>query len=301
MASTNSSIKTNTGINSNNLMQNLKKSSVDMSKNTGIVILVIVVLILIILIIIYIYRIFSSSGLKKIDLIDKVISLEQRGSLPYSIPSSKMSVTTRGQEFTYGFWLYLSDVYENTIEHKVLFTRGNTNKSTSAIDSNANPVVLLDKGTNTMYVALSTTATPQSSAISVNSITVPGSDANFMVGKVDYVPLQRWVHYCIVVKDSSLMLFMDGELYSITTTADIKTTTSVRPIIKGNNGDVIIGNPSSPIKGFMAKFQFFNYALSSSQIQDVYKAGPVNKSMLAYIGLGNYGLRTPVYNIDDSS
>jgi hypothetical protein len=95
---------------------------------------------------------------------------------------------------------------------------------------------------------------------------------------------------------------MDGDIYSIQTTNDIKVPASAqRPIIRGNAGDLIVGSPNFPVNGFMGKLEFYNFALSHKQVQDVYKSGPVNQSLLAKFGIGNYGLRTPVYNLENAS
>ena len=48
------------------------------SKSSGVVILVLIVIIVITLILVYMYRTFTNSGLKQIDILDKIISLEQR-------------------------------------------------------------------------------------------------------------------------------------------------------------------------------------------------------------------------------
>ena len=271
---------------------------IENARNTGIVILVIIVTLVILLILVYMVRLFRTTGLKRVDLIPKVIPLDQRGTLPYVIPAGKMAVTTRGQEFSYSFWIYLSEQYENSTTNKLIFMRGNNSNTFSSIDSTSNPVIMLDKATNAMYFALSTTSTATSTAISLNDISNPTAGTNHMLAKVDYVPLQRWVHFVMQVKDNIMTIFIDGDIYSITTTNDVKTPSGVRPLVRATSGDGIIGDPNNPIKGFIGKFEFFNYALSHKNIQSIYKAGPVNKSALGNMGLGNYGLRSPIYDMD---
>lgn len=270
------------------------------ARDTGIVVLVIIVTLIIILLLVYLIRLFKTTGLKRVDLISKVIPLDQRTNLPYVIPAGKMAVTTRGQEFTYSFWIYLSEFYENSMAHKVLFMRGNQSNSFAQIDSNANPIVMLDKATNSMYFVLSTTAIGTGTTWNVNEITNLGAQSGYVISKVDYVPLQRWVHFALVVRDNTQTIFMDGDIYTINTTNDTKTASGIRPITRGTAGDAIIGDPNTPIKGFLGKFEFYNYGLSHKQIQSIYKGGPVNKSFLSYMGLGNYGVRSPVYNMDSA-
>lgn len=281
-----------------------------MIKNTtdmAIVILVVLVLIIIILILVYIIRVFNTNALKRVDLLKKIIALDARSSLPYTVPAGRMAVTTRGQEFTYSLWVYLSENYKASDSHKLVFTRGNTSNSFTDIDAVANPVVMMDGKANSLYFALSTTATPTGATYNVNCIArTPSSSCalsvptNHLVTKLEYVPLQRWVHCCYVVRDNIATLFVDGDIYSIQTTNDIKIAANQpRPLIRGTAGDLIVGDPNFPVNGFMSKLEFYNYALSHKQVQDIYKSGPVNAGLLSKLGIGSYGLRTPIYNLDE--
>jgi hypothetical protein len=209
-----------------------------------------------------------------------------------------MAVTTRGQEFSYSFWIYLSEIYENSTSNKLIFARGNSTNAFSTVDANTNPIIMLDKATNSMYFALSTSSSTASRNFTLNEITASNSTTNHMVAKVDYVPLQRWVHFVMQVKDNIMTIFIDGDIYSITTTNDIKSVTGVRPLVRSTAGEGVIGDPNNPVKGFLGKFEFYNYALSHKNIQAIYKSGPVNKSALGALGLGNYGIRSPIYDMD---
>jgi len=278
------------------------------TKDTAIVVLVILVMVVIVLILVYIIRVFKTNALKRIDLLNKIITLDSRSSLPYTVPAGRLAVTTRGQEFTYSFWLYLSENFKASDSHKLVMTRGNSSNSFTDVDATANPVIMMDGKSNSLYFALSTTATPTGATYNLNCIArSPGTSCslststNHLVTKLEYVPLQRWVLCTFVVRDNIATLFVDGDIYSITTTNDIKLQTNQqRPLIRGTAGDVIIGDPNFPINGFMGKLEFFNYALSQKQVQDIYKTGPVSSGMLSKFGIGNYGLRSPIYNLDQA-
>lgn len=275
--------------------------------DTAIVVLVILVMVVIVMILVYIIRVFKTNALKRVDLLNKIVTLDSRSSLPYSVPAGRMAVTTRGQEFTYSFWLYLSENYKASDSHKLLLMRGNTSNSFTDVDATSNPVVMMDGKSNTLYFALSTTATPAGAAYNLNCIArSPGTSCslsgatNHLVTKVDYVPLQRWVLFSFVVRDNSATLFVDGDVYSIVTTNDIKLAINQpRPLIRGTAGDAIIGDPNFPVNGFMSKLEFYNYALSQKQIQTIYKNGPVNSGLLGKMGISNYGVRSPIYNLED--
>jgi hypothetical protein len=296
--------KTNTGTAAQTTAQTVRnvtekipflKKVGEKSGTVGIVMVIAVVLVILVIVLVYLYKLLVGNDLKESLLLDKIVSLEKRESLPIKVSSTKLASTTRGQEFAYSFWIYLQDYYEASTANKLVFTRGNNSTSFSIIDSNANPIVLMDSQTNKMYIAMATTLAG-SGTVSVNDIVSPSS--GYLVATIDYVPLQRWVHVVLVLKDGNLMIFMDGELYTIKGVHNLGTNRSkTRPFVKGTTGEVSVGSPTNPIQGFMGKFQFFNYALSAKDIKKVYQAGPISKSWLAYFGMGNYSLRNPIYEI----
>lgn len=300
MANNLEKVLTTTGQNASKIVSNVPTNPITKNvEDTGIVILVVLVMIVIIVILVYIIRLFKSTALQRVDLLNKIIPLDNRTSLPYIIPSGKMAVTSRGQEFSYSFWIYLSETYEASNMHKIIFMRGSSPNAIGSVTESANPLIMLDKASNTMYFAVSTTRTGTNNMI--NDIPSPGNPTRHLVSKVDYVPLQRWVHFALVVRDNIMNIFMDGDVYSITSTSEIPTSASdPRPLIRGGTGEGTIGNPATPVRGFLSKFEFYNYALSHKQLQSIYNGGPVNKSLLASFGIGNYGIRSPVYSLENA-
>lgn len=280
----------------------------DRLRDNGIVVLVVLCLFVIIFIVAYIVRMFKQAALKTADLLPKVVAMDSRTNLPIIVPAEKMSATTRGQEYAYSFWVYISDVNQNSVSNKVLFSRGATSNS-GLFPNTVSPVVMLDGRSNAMYFALSTTAAKGSNSANCiageanRALNCSSQDPTYLSIKVDYVPLQRWVHFALVCQDNVATLYMDGDVYSIVSTNDLPLAGSSksRPLLKGTSGDVIIGDPVNPMNGFLAKLQFFNYAVSQRQVQSMYRAGPVNKSSLAFLGIGNYGLRSPIYNMEDAA
>ena len=41
--------------------------------------------------------------------------------------------------------------------------------------------------------------------------------------------------------------------------------------------------------------------VSQKEAKNIYTQGPISQSFLRYFGIGNYGIRTPIYNIDAAS
>jgi len=133
----------------------------------------------------------------------------------------------------------------------------------------------------------------------------------YSVSIIDYVPLQRRVHVAFSVQDAIVTIFMDGEIYSVKSITDIPNvdpvntnsgsilSTSARGFYSNTIGDMYVGDSKYMTRGFVSRMQYFNYACTQKQMEQVYKAGPVKQSILSMIGLGTYGVRAPVYKIDE--
>jgi len=277
----------------------------EMTKKTGIIILIVLAMFAIILIVVYIVNMIRKSSMKKIQILDKVIALDNRQIVPYTVPSGAMDVTLRGQEFSYSFWMYLSPHYDATANHKLLFTRGNPENEYTTFSSTANPIIFMHKSTNVLYFAMSTTEVKENTN-TLESIISRNANGQFtskyLVSHIDYLPLQRWVHVAMAVRDASMTIYMDGDIYSVVNVADIPWSNGqVRPIIRGTQGVGAIGSPNNPTKGFMSHMEFFNYGLTQDQVKALYKNGPIRQTFLGRLGLGNYAWRTPIYKVEEDA
>lgn len=269
----------------------------NITSDSLIIILVVCAMVLIILITIYIIRMFKKSNLKETKLTKKIIQLDDRQVIPYNIPAGNMVVSNRGQEFAYTFWIYLGE-YTTTVQHKLIYQRGSANPTDPnvTLSYTANPVIALDKGTNKLMFALATTKTTATNTID----SIFNKTANYVTTKIDYLPLHRWVFASMVLRDNVMTVYMDGDIYSVTTTADLQTSSNdARPIVSSTFGDGFIGNSKYSTLGFISKLCTYNYALSQNEIRSLYNQGPVVKSMLSMFGIANYGIRSPIYNLQD--
>lgn len=299
MATTNSSAAAKVADKAKDAFDKLYKTGF---KQTVIVSLVLVAIVIIVVVILYIVSRVNATKLKQVVLHTNVIQQDNAKEAPVVIKSDVMTMVTAGHEFSYSFWIYLGSNYASTSGHKPLILRGrNAGTASTNADSNTNPIFFLDKNTNKLYVALAT------NRVVGNNMTlddVLARDSNgkytsgFIVSYIDYLPLQRWVHVMITVRDNSGYLFMDGDMYSVVTVNDLVMSGTNRPIIKGTSGDLTIGNIMHNTPGFISQTSYFNYALTQNEIKSLYARGPYPKTLLSYLGLGSYGIRAPVYKLN---
>ena len=264
----------------------------------------------------------KSSNLKGKQLLKKPVKLDDL-SAPLVVEAGDIPKPAVGREYTYSFWLYVDTFNQTDRIPKMIFYRG------SSI-SDANPIVMMDGKSNSMYLVLRTQGSNLTNGTTVNYNTTPQNILNrsyflnksltltdsethkHMIITIDYVPMQRWLHVVMVVDNKLVTSFIDGEIYSVKTTDEYKmlkeperdqqgNTVDYNLIIEKTEGAVNIGKfgPSTPPGSYLSNLEFFNYAISINDVKRIYANGPFSKNFLAMLGISSYGVRSPVYKIDE--
>jgi hypothetical protein len=251
----------------------------------------ILIIVLTVLLLIYIARRITRKDLISEEILKKPFKLYAGGSLskPFVYSSAKIPASKNGIEFTYSFWLYASS-FDITSLPKLIFTRG--------FDGNygsASPIVYMDAKTNSLHFSVRTNVSDTSASLS----TVRANEARFLNATVQYVPMQRWVQFALIVKENVMTVLMDGELYTIENVLDMHTAADVGAMIRPHAGDLSIGSMagSAGLKGYITKFDIFNYAINISDVKSLYKKGPFSTTdtILSKLGFGDYKMRMPIY------
>jgi len=333
-----SNVKSNSSVGSNGKkLLNATKSTVSgvMSKlgeftgeSTLIVILIIAFALLFIIVIIYITFKIKSSSLQGKRLTQVPLKLDKM-SAPFEVPGAIIPTPMVGLEYTYGFWMYIENLEQTGGSHRMIFYRGESGNLT-----NANPVVVMDGLSNKLYIVIKTTNSSLSSAnlpqpTSASAVTYEGDLSNItkfncfnnksdptcigyenkhIILPIDYIPIQRWVHVMFSVDNKLVTVYMDGEIYSVKSVDELKTMKNLSEnlVLDKTVGSVFVGkNPKigngNTMTGYLSRLEFFNYALSLNDVKRIYSSGPLSRGILSMLGLSNYGVRAPIYRIDDIS
>ena len=275
------------------------KRGMNMDEGT-MVLFVIVTLLLIVFVIVYLVYRLKRGDLKSVAFLSQSTRLYNMKQT-YRFDASQIPPTLNGQEFTFSFWLYLVE-YPPLDSHALVFCRGGSGQS---VDK-SNPIVFLDKSTNKLHIAVRTTALPrkgldpelQGNAV-LDAVLARGS--SFLTATIDFVPLQRWLHVAFTVQDNLLTVYLDGDVYTVSNLFMMKGATGARPVFAGTNGDVFVGalpGVTAQARAFVAKGQFFNFAVMQKEVGDLYSRGPAMPSVMGAVGLPSYGFRSPVYRLD---
>lgn len=258
------------------------------------ILLIVLGMLVIIGVTLYLIKLFKQNSLKVTPITSKVIDFSTT-DVPMSISDSGTSPAVDGT-CSFSFWIYITGNYEISNNHKLVFERGNSSGSTKTYMGSC-PLVALANNTNSLLVGVDT---GNNKAFGINDIFSNANNSNWLTSSIDYLPMQRWVNITICIYDNTIMILMDGDVFSIATTSQISSTSSRRPILSSSQGAFSIGERTTN-NIFFSKFQYFNYRLTQKEAKNIYTQGPISQSFLRYFGIGNYGIRTPIYNIDAAS
>jgi hypothetical protein len=153
----------------------------------------------------------------------------------------KRSVDQDGIEFSYALWFLVTDFSYKQGEWKHIFHKGN-----SSSYPNRAPGVWIHPNTNMVRVYMNTMQTLLEYV------------------DIDNIPLRKWVHMVIVVKNRSLSVYINGLL---------KIRKELSSLPRQNYGNVWT-NMYGGYEGYLAKLQYFNRALDPIAIDTLVTQGP---------------------------
>lgn len=158
----------------------------------------------------------------------------------YILPFSNDS--KYGMEFSYTFWIYITDwTYKNN-EYKHIFHKG----SNSIKPLMQGPGVWLYPNDNKMAINMNT----------FNSIKETCD--------IDNLPVGKWFHISIILIENNLDIYLNSRL---------KRRCKLKGVPKQNYGDLYI-NMNNGFDGFLSKFKYFNYAIPYWRIEQAFLDGP---------------------------
>lgn len=253
-----------------------------------------------------VYQILSTN-LKVVTLLEEPLHAISQAK---SVSSDKFPTMKNGKEFSLSFWVYV-ETQMNTQGLKSVFHIGDDENSKS-------PVVVMDRSTNKLYVALrtsevtdGTTSTgvlssyaqqrlPQSGASS--SATNTGANEStgledfqyqgFVILEIEYVPLARWVNLVIVLDNDMVTLYLDGDIYSVVPV----TRFAKSGVVMDPEGSLAVGSATTGFSGYVSNVQIANYAFSVFHSRAIYRAGPVRRS-LGWLLPSNLKLQWPIATV----
>lgn len=294
--------------------------------------------------VLYIVYLIKTSTFSTTEIIKGTIKVSDSTNTPKAVtlPSSTTSTST------YTFWIYLTSFVPQGANSEpgliwMGFTPSGSSTGTSSTKpavaspkmTSASPIVSIDSATNRMYMSFYLNAPPSST--DTNSIKLsnlkPSSTnytgdmradtnkkikSNYVTIPVDYVPLQRWIQYTVIVSSSAITIYQDASIYAVRSASDLAPWdgTLTRPLFNTGSPPTSImtfANPDSS-KGpviadavqqqnlYLANMKYFNYGLNQADIQSLYSKGPqTTGTWYSWLNLPGYRLQWPIAKVSDSS
>jgi hypothetical protein len=284
--------RNNAGLKNSNIVTNAS------SKSNGMQIFKIFMIVIIMIIIIgitfwIIVKMKKGNKSESKLLKESYVSLDEKVD---PIDSSRMPVPAEGNEYTFNFWVYLSDNYASSAQHKIVMYRGEKEDESNIMRfrPSSTPIVVMDKTNNIMRVAVATSKV--TSSMTLDEIFSPGNsnDKKYLTGMVTRFPLQKWVNITIMVIDNNLRIYVDSDIHSVYSTSEINGS----PSIKISSGNIQVGHQSNGVKGHFSNLRYFNHSVSQEKLKAIYYAAPIPKTFLRYFGFDKYGVQSPIYKIE---
>ncbi len=202
-------------------------------------------------------------------LIDGMVDASQMITFTQD-PSSNGSVTiyrsvnaTDGIEFTWSTWIFINSLQTNEGIYKHIFSKGNSNLGENGmIHPNNAPGLYIAPHTNSLVVVMNTYN------VINEEIVIPD------------IPLNKWVNVIVRCENTTLDVYINGT---------IARSINLVGVPKQNYGDVYVAM-NGGFDGYISNLWYYNYALGTSEIQNITNKGPNTKM------IGGSGLSDPTYN-----
>lgn len=162
-------------------------------------------------------------------------------------PKINRSDGRSGIELTYSLWMLIDDFNYKQTEWKHVFHKGNE----SAYPTIA-PGVWIHPNKNMLRVYMNTMKKIHEYV------------------DIDDIPLRKWIHLAIVVRNQTLEIYINGYL---------KTKQKLSSIPRQNNEDLWI-NLNGGFEGFVSRMRYFSYAVTPTELSDIIKSGPADSACI---------------------
>ena len=205
-------------------------------------------------------------------------TITQDPSIKGSIPLTRSVNQDGGIENTWSVWFFIRDVsgIKDTIDGRVdlkhIFHKGDN----VAKDLQSNDPILQTVGSNTSPgVFFQKVKVPISNAnaadpnvaqirlkIAMNKFNTAGGSRDVI--NVDNIPVRKWINLIIKTRNTTVDIYINGQLTKRQT---------MKGIPSQNYGNVYVAQ-NGGFAGNISDLQYFNYAIGTSEIQEIVTRGP---------------------------
>jgi hypothetical protein len=167
-----------------------------------------------------------------------------------AIPIYRSNDQSKGMEFTWSSWLYLSDLGKDAGKYQHVFSKGDGN-----IDSNTN-LSTVNNGPG-LYIS------PMDNKLHIIMNTVSSTDPNTTID-IDNIPIQKWFHIALRLQNTVLDVYVNGVVVN-------RLLLNNTP--KQNYGNVYVCQ-NGGFSGKLSNLRYYSRALNVFEINNIVSSGP---------------------------
>jgi hypothetical protein len=167
-----------------------------------------------------------------------------------AIPIYRSNDQSKGMEFTWSSWLYLSDLGKEAGKYQHVFSKGDGN-----IDSNTN-LSTVNNGPG-LYIS------PMDNKLHIIMNTVSSTDQNTTID-IDNIPIQKWFHVALRLQNTVLDVYVNGVVVN-------RLLLNNTP--KQNYGNVYVCQ-NGGFSGKLSNLRYYSRALNVFEINNIVSSGP---------------------------
>lgn len=167
-----------------------------------------------------------------------------------AIPIYRSNDQSKGMEFTWSSWLYLSDLGKAAGKYQHVFSKGDGN-----IDSNTN-LSTVNNGPG-LYIS------PMDNKLHIIMNTVSSTDPNTTID-IDNIPIQKWFHVALRLQNTILDVYVNGVVVN-------RLLLNNTP--KQNYGNVYVCQ-NGGFSGKLSNLRYYSRALNVFEINNIVSSGP---------------------------
>jgi len=167
-----------------------------------------------------------------------------------AIPIYRSNDQSKGMEFTWSSWLYLSDLGKEAGKYQHVFSKGDGN-----IDSNTN-LSTVNNGPG-LYIS------PMDNKLHIIMNTVSPNDPNTTID-IDNIPIQKWFHVALRLQNTVLDVYVNGVVVN-------RLLLNNTP--KQNYGNVYVCQ-NGGFSGKLSNLRYYSRALNVFEINNIVSYGP---------------------------
>ena len=167
-----------------------------------------------------------------------------------AIPIYRSNDQSKGMEFTWSTWLYLSDLGKEAGKYQHVFSKGdgNIDTTTSLSTVNNGPGLYISPMDNKLHVIMNT---------------VSPTDPNTTID-IDNIPIQKWFHVALRLQNTTLDVYING----VVVNRLLLTNTP-----KQNYGNVYVCQ-NGGFSGKLSNLRYYSRALNVFEINNIVSSGP---------------------------